>query len=146
VGNAYDLRKDSLYIVFQMGLYRKDIKTRTKQLKKMESYKPIRILIEEWDFYHFGWNIPIFAQMRISKILFDMMMNSICEHIAYAYAYGGICRDVNIRRILIENLFDDDEINYAYIRKWYQRRFQNTGKEQQVIEFVKDTKKYVLNA
>ena len=140
VGNAYDLRKDTFYILFQTALFQKNIKPPTKYLKKTENHVPVRILINEWDFYHFGWNIPDFAQVKISKLLFGLMMEKFCQHIAYAYAYGGIPRDATIRRILIENLFDDNEMNYYYIRKWYQRKFQNTGKEKEVIDFVEYTK------
>jgi hypothetical protein len=137
--NAYDLRSDALYIVFQTALFRKNIKYPIKKFKKTEKFVPIRIAINEWEFYRFGWNIPNFAQIRISRMLFDMMMKNFCNHIAYAYAYGGISRDVTIRRILVENLFDDEEINYYYIRKYYQRKFQNTGKEQEIIDFVNYT-------
>jgi len=138
-GNAYDIRSDSMFILFRTALYRKNITQRYKHFKKAESFVPLRIVIDEWDFYHLGWNIPNFSQVRISQMLFDMMMNKFCDHIAYAYAYGKISRDVTIRRILVENLFDDEEINYFYIRKWYQRKFQNTGKERQVIDFAKYT-------
>jgi hypothetical protein len=67
------------------------------------------------------------------------MMKNFCEHIAYAFAYAGIPRDATIRRILVEFLFDDDEINYFYIRKYYQRKFQNTGKEKEIIDFAEYT-------
>jgi hypothetical protein len=137
--NSYDIRKESFYIVFQASLFRKDIKPPTKHLKKVEKFVPIRILIDQWDFYHFGWTIPTFAQIRISNLFFDLMMLNFCEHIAYAYAYSGIPRDVTTKRILVECLFDDDEINYHYIRKYYQRKYQQTGKEQQIIDFAKYT-------
>jgi len=142
-GNAYDIRNSSFYILFQTALFQKNIKSPNKPLKKTENHIPVRILIKEWDFYHFGWNIPTFAQVKISRLLFDLMMEKFCEHIAYAYAYGGVPRDVTIRRILVENLFEDNELNYYYVRKWYQRKFQNTGKEREVIDFARYTQENI---
>jgi len=139
VDNAYDLRKDALYILFYSSLMQKKIKPPLKPLKKIEKHIPIRIHINEWEFYRYGWDIPNHIQAMISNFLFSMMMNKICEHIAYAFAYGKISRDITIRRIMIEYLFDDEEINYYYIRKWYQRKYQDTNKENEIIDFVKNT-------
>ena len=139
IDNVYELRDTSHYIIFQSALFRKNIKPPSKPLKKTENYVPIRIFINEWDFYHFGWDIPNFAQIKISKLLFDLMMLRFCELIADAYAFGKIPRDVTIRRILVENLFEDDQMNYFYIRKYYQRKFQDTKKEQQIIDFANYT-------
>ena len=139
IDGRYDMRKDSLYGIIQNGLYRKDIKMPNKYYKKILNYVPIRLIIHEWDFYNFGWQIPTFAQTRISQLLFDIMMDKFCNHIAFAYAYSKQPRDDTIKRIMVEYLFDEDEINHYYIQKYYQRKFQNTGKEQQIIDFVKFT-------
>ena len=139
INNAYELRSDPFYIIFQLALFRKDIKPPSKSLKKIEKYVPIRISVNEWDFYNFGWNIPNFAQVKISQLLFDLMMLDFCKHIAYAYAYKKIPRDVIIKRILVECLFEENEMNYFYIRKYYQRKFQQTGKEHEIIDFANYT-------
>ena len=38
--NAYDLRSDALYIVFQTALFRKNIKYPIKKFKKTEKFVP----------------------------------------------------------------------------------------------------------
>jgi hypothetical protein len=140
--NGYDLRNEDIYFIIQTSLIRENLK-KTKPphnlQKKQKKFLPIKILIHEWDFYHFGWEIPTFAQIKISNFLFNLMMKSFCEHIAYAYAYAGISRDATIRRILVEFLFEDEEMNFFYIRKYYQRKFQNTGKEMEIIDFAEYT-------
>jgi hypothetical protein len=139
--NGYDFRSHPLYVMIQSSLFRKDIRVPVKKKKKQESYKSIKILINEWDFYHFGWIVPSFAQAKISKFIVDTMLNNFCEHIAHAYVYGKVSRDVSIRRILVEYLFDDEEMNYFYLRKYYQRKYQKTGKEKNLIQFKEYTEK-----
>lgn len=132
----YDIRKDPLYLLIQSGLMRKNIKIPHKKTLK-KTFIPVRFMINEWDFYHFGWVIPSGTQVKINNYLYKSMLYQFCRDIAFGYVFGNIPRDVMVRRILIENLFNDDELNYYNLRKFYSRHYKE--KEKELVELKRIT-------
>lgn len=135
VDDAIDVRSHPIYVLIQSALMRKEIKIPQKKTIKSKKNKPVKFLLNEWDFYHFGWTIPKAIQEKISKYLYRTMLFQFCRDIAGAYVYGGFPVDVVIRRILIEHLFEEDELTYYNVRKFYSRNYAK--KEKELIEFKK---------
>lgn len=133
VDDAYDVRTHPIYVLIQSGLARKNIKMPQKKSVKLKKNIPVKFLVNEWDFYHFGWTIPNATQEKISKYLYKTMLMQFCRDIASAYVYGSFPIDVVVRRILIEYLFDDNELSYYNLRKFYSRNY--TEKEKELFEF-----------
>lgn len=133
VDDAYDVRTQPIYVLIQSGLMRKNIKIPQKKSVKSKKNLPVKFLLNEWDFYHFGWIIPNAVQDKISKFLYRSMLFEFCRDIASAYVYGGFPIDVVVRRILIENLMEEEELSYFNLRKFYSRNYAE--KEAQLFEF-----------
>jgi len=143
--NAYDLRKSNMYFIFSTALNRKGYKMPSNVMKKTQNHVPVYFLINSFDFEHFGYKVSDYYQNRISKFIYELMMTDFCHHIAYAYIYGGIARDVTMKRIITENLFEPHELTIANISKYYYRKFKNAGKEQYLKNFKNYTAYYLEN-
>lgn len=135
IDDVIDVRSHPIYVLIQSALMRKEIKIPHKKSIKTQKHVPVNFMITEWDFYHFGWTIPTGIQQKISKYLYKDMLLRFCRDIASANVYGGFPIDVAVRRILIENLFDDSELSYFNLRKFYERNY--TVKEKELVEFKK---------
>jgi len=143
--NAYDLRKSNLYFLIQSSLKRKGFKWKSHVSKKMQNYVPVYFLINYLDFCNFGYEVSDYYQCCISKFIYDMMMTDFCHHIAYAYIHGDTARDVTMKRIITEYLFEPHELTIANLSKYYYRKFKNIGREESLENFKHYTKYYLEN-
>lgn len=143
VSGAYDFRKENLYYFVSGCIQQSNIKNKSRISVKFSDYVLIYIHITEYDFYHFGYQMSEFQQFRFSKFVLALIIEKGCDKIMLAHTIAGVPRDVAIREFLLENLFEENEFNYAQFRKLYQRKWIN--KEKEISEFLENIKESSIN-
>jgi hypothetical protein len=128
IGDTYDFRGHILYGFISAGLSRKGMNLPSMlplQYKKMQA---VKIAISSWDYQHYGWDIPIFQQVAFSNHLYRQILFNACYRIMICHVFGGLPRDKAIRNFLTEHCFEESELNYAALRKHYQRHWLENEK------------------
>lgn len=138
VMDAYDFRSDPLYFAVSGMLMRNNVKMPSRISKKIETYIPIAILITGFDFYHYGYLVPLVQQYHFSQFMLSLIEEKAFYKIMLAHKIGGIPRDRAIKEFLAENFFEHHEMNYANLRKKYQRKYQHN--EQEIEDFMRNTR------
>ena len=120
---AYNLIKSPYYCIISSMLCRSCTKLPSLVYKKFDKYKPIEMFITEFDFYHYGWQMSEMQQCLLSKSMLQLILQQACHEIAVAHVIAGISRRRAICNYIDENLYEEDEISYSYLQKYYQRKY-----------------------
>jgi len=123
IDGGYDIEKSPLYFAITSMLIRSNVQMPSDVGKKYDKFKEISIFISKRDFYNYGHTISQLQQYIFSKFIYNFIINDICTQIMYMHVYGRVTRNKAINTVLLNNLFEEDELNYEYLRKIYQRRF-----------------------
>ena len=117
---AYDLRGHFLHDYLRAGL------TKLPQNDEPLQLPEIRIAISRRDGQRLGTEIPAAFQAEFSRLAYKYIQQTACMMVLFAHTAGGVPRDTAIKEYLLDNLFEDDELNYAALRKYYQRNWMET--------------------
>jgi ATP-dependent RNA circularization protein (DNA/RNA ligase family) len=101
---------------------------RTKKLpskisKGFEQYKQIDILVNNWTFFQYGFDIAPYWQDRLSRKIYTQILDEIAARIE-AYAAVGRSRIEAIDDYYEKNNITYDELNPSTVIKHYQRHHQ----------------------
>ena len=125
---VYDLRKSLLYGFISAGLCRSGVNVTSMLPMQYEKMKPVKIAITSWDYHHYGWEIPPIHQVALSNHIYRQILFDACYRVLVAHVFGGLPRDTAIKEFLAEHCFEECELNYAALRKHYQRHWIETEK------------------
>ena len=130
IGDAYDLRGHIFYSYLTAGLIRKGMKLPTMMPlpKQYEKMLKIKVVIASWDYHHFGWDIPPFHQVALSNHIYKQILFDGCYRVMISHVFGNLPRDTAIKSFLSEHSFLACELNYAALRKHYQRHWLKSEK------------------
>ncbi len=129
-GSAYDLRGHFLHDFLRAGLAR--TAGSDKPSEAFSLFPEITVAVSRRDFRILGGTIPEALQVSFSRLAHKFIRETACHEILYAHIAGGIPRDTAIKEYLLANLYEDEEMNYAALRKYYQRNWMEA--ERRVIE------------
>ena len=122
LGGAYDLRGHFLHDYLRAGL------TKQPQGETLEppQLPEIRIAVSRRDGQRLGTEVPAAFQAEFSRLAYKYIQQTACMMVLFAHTAGGVPRDTAIKEYLLDNLFEDNELNYAALRKYYQRNWMET--------------------
>jgi hypothetical protein len=126
--DVYDLRRSLLYGFISAGLSRRSINATSMLPLQYEKMKTVKIAITSWDYHHYGWDIPPIHQVALSNHIYKQILFDACYRIMICHVFAGLPRDAAIKEYLSEHLFEEHELNYAALRKHYQRHWIETEK------------------
>ena len=129
-GGAYDLRGHFLHDFLRAGLT-KEVKARTVP-ETFRSLPEVKIAVSHRDCRILGGAIPEPLQAEFSQLAYKYIRQTACQGILFAHLAGGVPRDTAIKEYLLAYLYEDDELNYPALRKYYQRNWMET--ERRVLE------------
>ena len=129
-GSAYDLRGHFLHDFLRAGLARAAGSDKPSEAFRL--FPEVTVAVSRRDFRTLGGAIPEHLQAAFSLIAYKFIRQTACQEILYAHVAGGIPRDTAIKEYLLANLYEDDEMNYAALRKYYQRNWMEA--ERRVLE------------
>ena len=127
---AYDLRGHFLHNYLRAGLGRA-VNARPVP-EAFHSLPEIKVAVSRRDFRILGDCIPESFQAEFSRLAYKYIQQTACHQILFAHIAGGVPRDTAIKEYLLSYLYEDDELNYAALRKYYQRNWMET--ERRVLE------------
>jgi hypothetical protein len=128
IKDVYDLRRSMLYGFISAGLSRHTINATSMLPLQYEKMKTVKVAITSWDYHHFGWDIPPIHQVALSNHIYKQILFDACYRVMICHVFGGLPRDAAIKEYLSEHLFEEHELNYAALRKHYQRHWIDTEK------------------
>ena len=143
-GGTYDLRGHFLHDFLRAGLT-KEVKARTVP-ETFRSLPEVKIAVSHRDCRILGGAIPEPLQAEFSQLAYKYIRQTACQGILFAHVAGGVPRDTAIKEYLLAYLYEDDELNYPALRKYYQRNWMET--ERRVLEEYStetDRNKFVKN-
>ena len=129
-GDAYDLRGHFLHDFLRAGL------TKEAQPETDCSLPEIKVAFSRRDWKCLGHSVTERHQAAFSRLAYKFIQQTACQEVLYAHVAGGIPRDTAIKEFLLYNLFEDDELNYAALRKYYQRNWMEA--ERRALEEYAD--------
>lgn len=129
-GGAYDLRGHFLHDFLRAGLT-KEVKARAVP-ETFRSLPEIKVAVSRRDCRILGGAIPEPLQAEFSQLAYKYIRQTACQGILFAHVAGGVPRDTAIKEYLLAYLYEDDELNYPALRKYYQRNWMET--ERRVLE------------
>ena len=127
---AYDLRKHFLHDFLRVGLTRQP--SMERQSEVFHGFPEVKVVFSHRDCRQNGYILSENHQSAFSRLAYKFIQQTACHEVLYAHVVGGIPRDTAIKEYLLENLYEEDELNYAALRKYYQRNWMET--ERQVLE------------
>ena len=126
-GGAYDLRGHFLHDFLRAGL------TKEPQGRREPSPLPeVKVAVSRRDGQRLGTELPAAFQEDFSRLAYRYIRQTACLMVLFAHTVAKVPRDTAIKEYLLDNLFEDDELNYAALRKYYQRNWMEA--ERRVLE------------
>ena len=129
-GDAYDLRGHFLHDFLRTGLS-KEVNARAVP-EAFQSLPEIKVAVSRRDCRILGDRIPEPLQAAFSQLAYKYIRQTACQGILFAHLAGGVPRDTAIKEYLLAYLYEDEELNYPALRKYYQRNWMAT--ERRVLE------------
>ena len=129
-GGAYDLRGHFLHDFLRTGLS-KEVNARAVP-EAFHSLPEIKVAVSRRDCRILGDRIPEPLQAAFSQLAYKFIRQTACQGILFAHLAGGVPRDTAIKEYLLAYLYEDEELNYPTLRKYYQRNWMAT--ERRVLE------------
>lgn len=126
-GGAYDLRGHFLHDFLRAGL------TKEPQGRREPSPLPeVKVAVSRRDGQRLGTELPASFQEDFSRLAYRYIRQTACLMVLFAHTAAKVPRDTAIKEYLLDNLYEDDELNYPALRKYYQRNWMET--ERRVLE------------
>lgn len=122
VSGAYDIRKSPLHAFVSAFLQKSDTDFRSHASRRTET-REVRLAVTAWDCEHYGDTVTAKSQLAISQHIYKTLLREACLEVMVMHTAGGIPRDTAIKNHLARNLYEDSELNYPALRKYYQRHF-----------------------
>lgn len=133
---AYDVTQSMYYPLVLSSICRSNVRVPSKVYDCYDGYRDIMLLISEYDFYHYGYDISPLQQVRYSRILRNIILDLMCRRIVMMRAAFDIPLTRAIGLVLDANLMEPDELKPATLRKIYQRRYM--ALERETEDFFRD--------
>lgn len=133
---SYLISKCKYYPMIISSLTRCNFKHQSKIPKKFETFEEINFIISEFDFYHYGFFISDYLQYKISDFIYKDIVDEMLKKTMYVHCSTGIARDKIMRQLLVEYMFEENEMSLANFRKMYQRKILD--KEKDFYFFLED--------
>lgn len=129
IRGAYDITSSSYYPIVSSMLCQSNVRLPSKVRPTFEAFRPISVYITEYDFYHYGFSVCELQQLRFSKLMRSLVIDSICRRIAMLRAAYDVPLTRAVCLMIDANLFEDNELKTDTLRKIYQRHYKETEKE-----------------
>lgn len=133
---AYNVTQSMYYPLVLSSICRSNVRVPSRVSDCYDGYRDIMILITEYDFYHYGYDISPLQQVRYSRILRNILLDMMCRRIVMMRAAFDIPLTRAIGLVLDANLMEQDELKPATLRKIYQRRYM--ALERETEDFFRD--------
>jgi len=138
-GRAVDLGHGWLYAMIVQGLERQQIFTPRRDVSRFpKGMVKGHIYIYYEDFLRYGRHLRLPRQANISRVIYRMERERICNQVATLHIATGIERNKIMRQILEKADLTEEEMSFEALKKYYQRNFRH--KEDDIMLLMKELK------
>lgn len=124
-GKAVDLGKGWMYNLITQGLQRQYNVAPWEFKRQRIDTVDGKVYISNYDAERFGCYISLTRAANISSIIYKRERERLCSLTMMAHVIGGIKRDVAMRHFLWKEGYNDNEMSFEALKKYYQRHFRN---------------------
>lgn len=126
---AYNVTKSMYYPLVLSSICRSNMRVPSRVSDSYDGYRDIKILITEYDFYHYGYDISPLQQVRYSRIMRGIILDLMCRRIVMMRAAFNIPLTRAVELVVDANLMEPDELKPSTLRKIYQRKYMELEHE-----------------
>lgn len=126
---AYDLSRSVYYYLVTAMLYQSRVRMPSQLCRKYGEYRPVTVMITEFDFYHYGFQSSELQQCRLSRNILHLIVDDACRRIAQARVVFGVPVTTAIDHYLIDNGYEEGELDAEYLRSVYKRKYRGYEQE-----------------
>lgn len=127
-GTAVDITGSPWYMVVRMMLRREEVTRAGYARTILTDGVSGKLYVTKDDVRRLGHHIAIEKMAQLSCAIVAREREKICEEVRMAKVFGGLPRDTAIDYFLLKHGMDE-EIKFATLKKWYQRRYADTEEE-----------------
>ena len=135
-GTAVDVGHSWLYSLIVQGLEHRHIILAGEIKRKRLNMVHGAVYISERDYLHHGGYLRMSRQANISRAIYRMERDTMCNQIAVVHMATGIERNKVMRQILDEHDLTEDEMSFEALKKYYQRNYRQ--KEEAILNTIRE--------
>lgn len=132
---VYDLGQSCWYTLVSMALCQS---SRTERMKappeKYAGFVPVKVGITEYDFYHYGWEVNMTQEIRLSRMVRNIICDEILRNAAIMRARYGISLSRAIKTFMVFYNVTEDDVRFETLRKRYRREYMRLEDEYRSID------------
>lgn len=139
-GVGVDVTGSTWYMMVRLMLRREEVTRAGYASLRITDGVRGKLYVTREDVRRLGHYISIENQAHLNSAILLRERERICEEVRMAKVFGGLGRDAALDYFLIKHGLDE-EIKFATLRKWYQRRYVETEEEfYKDLQYIKEWK------
>lgn len=101
---------------------------------KYAGFVPVKIGITEYDFYHYGWEVNMTQEIRMSRLLRDIICDEILRNAAIIRARYEISLSRAVNNIIVFYNLTEEDVRFETLRKRYRREYLELEEEYRALD------------
>jgi len=131
----YRLQESRWYTLVSMALCQSARAERVSlPPEKYSGFVPVKIGITEYDFYHYGWEVNMTQEIRMSRLLRDIICDEILRNAAIIRARYEISLSRAVNNIIVFYNLTEDDVRFETLRKRYRREYLVLEEEYRALD------------
>lgn len=126
---VYRMGDSCYYGLVSAILYQSHVKTPSRVPEKYGSFVPVKIAISEFDFYHYGWEVSPLQEIRFSRLIRNILIDTCLRNVAILRARYDMHLSQAISFYTIYYGMEEDHVKFETLRKTYRRKYQSLEAE-----------------
>lgn len=90
---------------------------------KYTSFVPVKVAISEFDFYHYGWQVSPLQELRFSRIIRNILIDTCLRSVAILRARYSLPVSQAIDFYTVYYGMEEEQVKFETLRKIYQRKY-----------------------
>lgn len=132
---VYDLGKSCWYTLVSMALCQSSRAERMRvPPEKYAGFVPVKVGITEYDFYHYGWEVNMTQEIRLSRMVRNIICDEILRNAAIMRARYDISLSQAINTFTVFYNLSEDDVRFETLRKRYRREYMRLEDEYRNID------------
>lgn len=123
VRGVYRMGDSCYYGLVSAMLYQSHVRTPSVIPEKYASFVHVKIAITEFDFYHYGWEVSILQELRFSRIIRHLLIDSCLRNVAIIRSRYNIPLSQAISRYMVYYGIEEEQVRFETLRKIYRRKY-----------------------
>jgi len=124
VRGVYRMGDSCYYGLVSAMLYQSHVKTPSRMPDKYAAFVPVKIAITEFDFYHYGWEVSPLQEIRFSRLIRNILIDTCLRNVAILRARYGLHLTQAIGFYTIYFGLEEEHVKFETLRKIYRRKYQ----------------------